>query len=56
MKEAVLDSAIVDIVLGPEYALGESHPVIVTKRDNGEHIRVLSYIPVIPLLQGGGSS
>ena len=26
VKEAVLDSAIVDIVLGPEYALGEIPP------------------------------
>ena len=31
------------------------HPVIVTIGDNGDYIRVL-YIPIVPLLQGGGSS
>ena len=32
------------------------HPVIVTIRDNRDHITRSSYIPIIPLLQGGGSS
>ena len=31
------------------------HPVIVAIRDNKDYIRS-SYIPTIPLLQGGGSS
>ena len=32
------------------------HPVIVTIRGTKDYIRVLFYIPIIPLLQGGGSS
>ena len=33
-----------------------SHPAIVTVRENTDYILGSTYIPTIPLLQGGGSS